>query len=67
MTVVAGVLVVLHLIGWAIVLGGALVFAALASVSSRAAAEPFVKRAVELFDGDADRLRYVAPRDGSAN
>ena len=32
-----------------------------------AAADPFVKRAVELFDGDSDRLRYVAPRDGSAN
>jgi len=30
-----------------------------------AAADPFVKRAVELFDGDSDRLRYVAPRDGS--
>jgi DNA polymerase III subunit gamma/tau len=30
-----------------------------------AAADPFVKRAVELFDADADRLRYVAPRDGS--
>ncbi|WP_428308285.1 DNA polymerase III subunit gamma/tau [Lacipirellula sp.] len=27
-----------------------------------AAADPFVKRAVELFDADADRLRYVAPR-----
>jgi DNA polymerase III gamma/tau subunit len=32
-----------------------------------AAADPFVKRAVELFDGDSDRLRYVAPRDGSQN
>ena len=32
-----------------------------------ASADPFVKRAVELFDGDSDRLRYVAPRDGSAN
>ncbi|MBL9164358.1 MAG: DNA polymerase III subunit gamma/tau [Planctomycetaceae bacterium] len=31
-----------------------------------AAADPFVKRAVELFDADADRLRYVAPRDGAA-
>ena len=27
-----------------------------------AAADPFVKRAVELFDGDAGRLRYVSPR-----
>jgi DNA polymerase-3 subunit gamma/tau len=26
-----------------------------------AAAEPFVQRAVELFDGDTSRLRYVAP------
>jgi DNA polymerase-3 subunit gamma/tau len=32
-----------------------------------AAADPFVKRAVELFDGDSERLRFVAPRDGSAN
>ena len=32
-----------------------------------AAADPFVKRAVELFEGDPERLRYVAPRDGSAN
>jgi DNA polymerase-3 subunit gamma/tau len=32
-----------------------------------AAADPFVKRAVELFDGDPERLRYVAPREGSAN
>ena len=32
-----------------------------------AAADPFVKRAVELFDGDSEKLRYVAPRDGSAN
>jgi DNA polymerase-3 subunit gamma/tau len=28
-----------------------------------AAAEPFVQRAVELFDGDSSRLRYVAPTD----
>jgi DNA polymerase III subunit gamma/tau len=32
-----------------------------------AAADPFVKRAVELFDGDSERLRFVAPREGSAN
>ncbi|MBA4106182.1 MAG: DNA polymerase III subunit gamma/tau [Pirellula sp.] len=32
-----------------------------------AAADPFVKRAVELFEGDPERLRYVAPREGSAN
>jgi DNA polymerase-3 subunit gamma/tau len=27
------------------------------------AAEPFVQRAVELFDGDSSRLRYVAPNN----
>ncbi len=30
-----------------------------------AAADPFVKRAVELFEGDSERLRFVAPREGS--
>jgi hypothetical protein len=29
------------------------------------AAEPFVQRAVELFDGDSSRLRYLAPDAGS--
>jgi DNA polymerase-3 subunit gamma/tau len=29
-----------------------------------AAAEPFVQRAVELFDADSSRLKYVAPGEG---
>ncbi|HYO26499.1 MAG TPA: hypothetical protein VEQ85_16280, partial [Lacipirellulaceae bacterium] len=30
---------------------------------SETAAQPFVKRALELFDGDGSRLRIVPPRD----